>query len=267
MSRPATRPDGGPWDPVLYCWFRQSRTEYAAACLTAEMSHWMLQLGLPPDLLVRATRVVADEVRHAALCHELCRHLGGPERAVPVSPEALRHADDAEAPLQWRLVTAALELAIEESVALPVFHLRLRNATEPDARRVIEIILKDEATHRAFAWALVDALVQRLGAEAVRDWARPRLAWWLRIYLMAASRGGRAPYSAAQRSAGLIDRDEHWQAMQRCVEEVVLPRLRERGLLAEDVELAALREEARARIERGGGPGVQVPGAAVSGAV
>ncbi len=43
-----------PSDPVQLCGFRQAHSEYLAAGHTSELSFWMVQLGMRPDLLVRS---------------------------------------------------------------------------------------------------------------------------------------------------------------------------------------------------------------------
>lgn len=229
---------------VQKTWRRQSRTEYTAAALVSEMTHWMLMLGVSPDLCYRATRVVRDEVRHSTICNELYRHAGGTE-AIEIRPGQLRHRDDRDQPVHLRCITAAGELACEESVALDVFRMRLDNATDPMAREVCEVILRDEATHRAFAWELLDELVRMQGLDAVRAFARPRIPWWLRVYLGAALRDREPVYPTAALAFGVIDRRAHWTAMRQTVEQDVLPRFAERGLLEDSATGASLEAELR----------------------
>lgn len=224
---------------VRKSWLRQSRTEYTAAALVSEMTHWMLQLGVSPDLVYRATRVVRDEVRHATICHALYQHVGGTD-TVAMRPRQLAHQDDPGEPIHLRCITAAGELACEESVALQVFRMRLDNARDPMAREVCEVILRDEATHRAFAWELLDELIRMQGVDAVRTFARPRLAWWLRIYLGAVLRDKEPVYAPEALAFGMIDRRAHWTAMRQTVEDDVIPRFRERGLLEADADGEAL---------------------------
>lgn len=228
---------------VQYTWHRQSRTEYTAAALTAQLCHWLVVMGLSPDTLDRCTAVVADEVRHAAICHAMYLHVGGTQDQVSIVPESLWHADDPQAPVPWRAVSAVAGLACEESVALPVFKTRVRNATDPLALETVEAILRDEARHRAFAWDVLDELAELLGHEPVRAWVRPRIAWWLRIYLTAELRDDEPVYSAEELGFGLIDRREHWALMRACVEEVVIPRFQQRGLLEASIDGDALKTE------------------------
>jgi hypothetical protein len=189
--------------------------------------------------------VVRDEVRHSTICHELYRHVGGTD-AIALTPRQLQHQDDADQPVHLRCITAAGELACEESVALDVFRMRLDNATDPVARDVCEVILRDEATHRAFAWELLDALIGMQGVDAVRAFARPRIPWWLRIYLGAELREREPVYPPEALAFGVIDRRAHWTAMRRTVEEDVLPRFRDRGLLETGATGATLEAELRA---------------------
>lgn len=243
LNREATHiPEPHELPPDQYAWLRQARTEYAAAALTAEMLHWIIMIGLSPETLERGARVVADEVGHAHLCHELYLLCGG-TLAVAVEPAALRHAADPGAPLLMRALTAAGQLAIEESIALPVFSLRVRNAVQPRVREVVERILRDEAFHRAYAWDVLDELIERMGLDVARGWVRPRLASWTRPYLSARLRDDEPVWSDAQLGMGLIDRREHWQAMRACLSDVVLPRFAKRGLVNEQLTAAELAAE------------------------
>jgi hypothetical protein len=113
------------------------------------------------------------------------------------------HADDPDADISLRALTAAGELACEESVAVAVFRARLANARDPMAREVVEIILRDEANHRAFAWDLIDELIGLLGHARARAWTQPRVAWWLRVYLRARLEQQVERYTPAQ--LGLLD--------------------------------------------------------------
>jgi hypothetical protein len=225
---------------VQLCWFRQARTEYSAASLTSEMCHWLMQLGVRPELLMRNSRLIGDEVRHSALCHELYLHAGGEPIPVPTERSRLVHADDPAADISLRALTAAGELACEESVAVAVFRARLDNARDAMAREVVEIILRDEANHRAFAWDLIDELIGLLGHAQARAWAEPRIAWWLRVYLRARLEDQVERYTPAQLGMGLLDRREHWALMKREVRDVVIPRFIERGLLDADATVDSL---------------------------
>ncbi len=228
---------------VQTAWFRQSRTEYMAASLVAEVTHWMHLLGVNPDLLVRATRVVSDEVRHATICRELYVHVGGDDTPIQIEPKRLSHRDDPGAPIPLRTITAAGQLACEESVAVAVFRLRVRNATDPMAREVCEVILREESTHRGFAFAVLDDLMRILGDDTVREWVRPRLPWWLRTYLLAELTENEPVYPPEDLAFGLVDRREHWAAMRDTVVSDVLPMFHRRGLLEEDAGLDELHAE------------------------
>jgi hypothetical protein len=231
--------------PEQYAWLRQARTEYTAAALTGQLLHWLIVLGLSPETLQRGSRVVGDEVEHARLSHELYLLCGGADEAWVLNPALLWHSDDPEAPISHRALTAAGQLAVEESIALPVFAARLRNAKHPRAREVNERIHRDEAFHRAFAWDVLDEITGIMGVDTARSWVRPRLAWWMRVYLRASLRDSEPTWTAQQLGMGLIDRVEHWTLMKACIEEVVIPRFVKRGLLEKGVTGSDLLGELR----------------------
>jgi len=229
--------------PEQFTWLVQSRNEYGAAAVMAQLTHWLVALGMSPDSIQRATRLINDEVLHAKLCRGVYLAAGGEERPVVLVDEALSHYDDPDAPIVWRAVTAAGELAVEETVALPVFQARQRAATHAEPVAAVKQIIKDEAFHRAFGWDLYDEFIERLGVEAVRAWSRPRLGWWLRAYLLAHPGDDEPVYSDEQMAWGLIQRRDHWNLMRQCVDEVVLPRFRKRGILEEGVDADELERQ------------------------
>lgn len=223
-------------NPVQLTWYRQVQTEYASAALAAQMCHWMVVLGMSPDTLVRATRLITDELRHSEQCRTLYLSAGGDPDKIEIDARNLWIKDDPEAPLVTRLISAVGALAVEESLALAVFQRRLENATDPEAREVMRSIVKDEAFHSAFAWDALDELAEILGRERLRAQIRPRIAWWLRNYTNKPS-ANEPVFPPDALAFGLIDRHEHWAILQACAKDVILARLVQRELLEPDATL------------------------------
>lgn len=190
--------------------------------------------------------MVRDEIRHATICRELYVHVGGGSDPIPLDQTRLQHLSDKGAPMLSRAITAAGQLACEESVALGVFSLRLQNATDAVAREVCTVILRDEATHRAFAWALLDELVRLEGHAEARAWIRPRLPVWLRTYLRADVSPSEPTIPSEDLAYGLIERRAHMAGMHDTVDSDVIPSFKERGLLEVEATRASLLIELQA---------------------
>ncbi len=214
-----------------------------AAGLQAQMLHWLVQVGVRPELLVRTSQAISDEVRHSALCQRLYSQLGGPPSAIPIAADQLAHKDDADQETGWRALTAAAEMACEESVAVAVFKARLANATHPAVQELCRMILQDEAVHRGLAWDLLEELKSLLGPDAAKAYAQPRVGFWLRNYTEAFLEAAPIVYTEDQLGLGLVQREEHWMLMRDCAVEDVLPRFERLGFVAPGTTLADLRHQ------------------------
>ncbi len=138
-------------------WRARIAAEYTSAAITQHLVLWLMQAGAPPDLIDAGLAIVADELVHSRMSHEVYTAAGGTE------PPAL----DRDA-LGLPRVTSHLELDIlrvavrvfclGETVAVPLFsHLR-EPCTEPTAKAALDRILRDEVRHRDFGWDLLDWL-------------------------------------------------------------------------------------------------------------
>src|SRR6187397_3074001 len=58
-------------------WLRRVEAEYRSAAITQHLGLWLIQIGAPPDLVTDALRIVADEMTHAELSHEVFVSAGG----------------------------------------------------------------------------------------------------------------------------------------------------------------------------------------------
>lgn len=231
-----------PPEIVRATWRKQARTEYRATALTAELALWCVQLGLSPTTITRASRLAADEVDHSTGSFALYQLAGGTDAAVE-APAQLAHTDDPELPLTWRIVAAAADLAIEETLSVPIFARRCELAKVEAAHALCTRILRDEAVHRAFAWDLLDELAALHGQEAMRTYVRSRLPWWLRgLYGLLSQRPG-APRGPEANAWGVLERDEHAAALLEAVQAQVFGRLQRRDWLEPEASLTALSRE------------------------
>lgn len=82
---------------VRRVWAMRTASEYRSATLAAQYTHWLLRLGLPPDLVRQAMRVTSDELEHAERCFALSQAAGGAEPQAPVPETWLELGQDPEA--------------------------------------------------------------------------------------------------------------------------------------------------------------------------
>ncbi len=111
--------------------------------LTKELEH----LGAPRELVVAARKAVLDERRHAHVVGELARSRGGASIVI--------HSDLSNASPR-DLTTIALENAregcVRESFAALLCAYAASASPDPEVRRIMRDIARDEAEHAAFSW-------------------------------------------------------------------------------------------------------------------
>jgi hypothetical protein len=138
-------------------WRARIAAEYTSAAITQHLVLWLIQAGAPPDLIDAGLTIVADELVHSRMSHEVYLAAGGtmPPAIVREHLGLARRHDSLERDI---LAIAVRVFCLGETVAVPLFaHLRQR-CSEPTARSALDRILRDEVTHRDFGWDLLDWL-------------------------------------------------------------------------------------------------------------
>lgn len=138
-------------------WRERVAAEYTSAAITQHHVLWLIQAGAPPDLIEAGLAIVADELAHSRLSHEVYVAAGGGE-APAIDRDALGLARGG-GPVEHDLLRATVRVfCLGETVAVPLFsHLRER-CTQEVARRALDRILRDEVRHRDFGWDTLDWL-------------------------------------------------------------------------------------------------------------
>ena len=139
-------------------WRARIAAEYTSAAITQHLVLWLIQAGAPPDLIDAGLAIVADELAHSRLSHDVYLAAGGTRPpALDRDELGLRRERD-------RLEDDILRIAVRvfclgETVAVPLFrHLR-EPCTQPVAKTALDRILRDEVRHRDFGWDLLDWLL------------------------------------------------------------------------------------------------------------
>jgi hypothetical protein len=114
-----------------------------------------------PDRLVRAARRSArEEVRHAEVTRRLAERAGGsPEPVVVDAPPALRS-------LEALALDNGAEGCVRETFGALLAMRQAEAARDPEVRRAMEGIARDETRHAELSWALAAWLDERLDAAA-----------------------------------------------------------------------------------------------------
>lgn len=208
---------------VHHEWARRVAAEYTSAAVTAQVLTWCIQQGLPPDLLLVAHRVVGDELEHARLSHEVLVALGGGDAPIELVAERLTVPQ----PLPEALVR---NFCLGETLAVPYFAEMRRRASHPAVRPVLDRILEDEAVHRAFGWAALDALLAEEPALIERiSSALPALIAEFSGY---AAPPDAPPLTEEERACGLLEHAEYAALYAETWRDDIGPRFERRGIHA-----------------------------------
>ncbi|MEZ4241641.1 MAG: ferritin-like domain-containing protein [Myxococcota bacterium] len=130
-------------------WARAAQLEHASIASFARFTLDLMRFGAPPALLADAHRAGLDEIAHARACFAVASACAG--RPLGAGPLPL---DDVDAAPDRGAFAEALvrEGCVGETLAALDAGARLRRATDPEIRRVLQRIVDDESRHAALAW-------------------------------------------------------------------------------------------------------------------
>jgi hypothetical protein len=157
-------------------WTRRAHEELKAAMSFTLLSRELLASGAVPDVLVRVTRAVSDEVRHAEILRALgTRYLG---QETPWPPGMELPPEPPEEPPRVLVSLHAVTLCcVSETIASVFIETSHEAATSPSVRASLGVVLADEVEHGRAGWVYlasvrddrhVMAAVQRAMASMVR---------------------------------------------------------------------------------------------------
>ena len=213
-------------------WRARIAAEYTSAAITQQLVLWLIQAGAPPDLIEAGLAIVADELVHSRMSHEVYAAAGGNEApAIDRAQLGLSRTSDV---LEHDILRAAVRVfCLGETVAVPLFrHLRER-CTEPAARAALDRILRDEVRHRDFGWDLLDwsctvlaDAPARVTAQLPAMLAELEASYGLDNPAIASDPG---EITEAERAWGLAPPREYAEILAQTIEKDYKPRFAARG--------------------------------------
>ncbi len=155
-------------------WSRRAWGEYGAISESPALQIRFCQQRHEPDLRFFFAIRTQEEARHAEACYLLAEKLGGyihepmkTEFQGSVATHGVRRmALDLDMPLEATI--GSLVCAAEE-IAFDVFGHLIRVTRNPVARRVLQLIMRDEVRHCAFGWAYMEKRVTELTPKQLKD--------------------------------------------------------------------------------------------------
>jgi hypothetical protein len=218
---------------LAQAWRDDALAEHASIASFARFVLELLAVGAPPDLVRRAQKAMADEVRHAELCFGLASAYGG----GPMGPGLLAIEDSvARADLATIAAATARDGCINETLAALVAAAARDAASDEAVCAALDEIVDDETDHAALAWGFVAwacsqdpaarrAVLEVFGEAGAETVPQPQLK--------------NAEHAATMRAHGQLPEDERRRVAAKGLREVVMP-------CAQALFRNTRREEARA---------------------
>jgi hypothetical protein len=200
-------------------WLEDARLEHASVASFARFILELLSLGAPAALVELAQSAVADEIQHARRCFALAsRYLGEDVGPGPLEIGAFGEGTS--------IVDVTIETVVAgcvgETLAALQAETQLEVASDPEVRKTLEVIARDEARHAELAWRFVKWAIERDG-ETVREAARDAFARAERR--LTAEHAGPSDQIdvAAFHANGRLTPEERLAAHRRVFREVIAP--------------------------------------------
>lgn len=223
---------------IQHEWLRRVEAEYRSATITQHLTLWLMQLVAPFELVRMGLGVVEDELVHSELSHEVYVAAGG--QAVPelgATRLGLVHPPSAQ------LLPATVRCVVEtfclgETVAVRLFSRLRAPCEQPEARRALDRILRDEVKHKDFGWTMLEWLLSTPGESVVRTMIAnelPEMFQRLRNNYAYAELGKPPVLSTDRAFWGLMPLPNYAEALQETLQRDYVPLF---GALGIDAELA-----------------------------
>ncbi len=216
-------------------WRARIAAEYTSAAITQQLVLWLIQAGAPPDLIDAGLAIVADELVHSRMSHEVYAAAGG--TAPPAIDRTQLGLPRSPDPLERDILRTAVRVfCLGETVAVPLFsHLRA-GCTEPLAKDALDRILRDEVRHRDFGWDLLDWLASLPDGDAVPARVEAELPAMLADLERSYGTGNTAvadddgAMTEAERAWGLAPPRDYAGILARTIDRDYRPRFEARGI-------------------------------------
>jgi hypothetical protein len=154
-------------DAARITWANRVADEYRGFAVFSEVLALIGGAAVGFPALAAVARVVADELRHVALCHRVVEWLGGWDDLHPDLEGVWGGPRGAGPPLTRARRLVALEMVVGEAESVPMFDAFRRAAEEGPIQRVLEIILHDEVRHAAAGRSVLASIEEAMEEAGV----------------------------------------------------------------------------------------------------
>ncbi|MFT7521441.1 MAG: hypothetical protein ACI9MC_003592, partial [Kiritimatiellia bacterium] len=204
--------------------------EYTSAAVFARMVHWMIQVGMPAELLTKGLQVVQEELDHARLSDEVRVTLGGKDEPIPLDVRSLNPSEAPEGVVASLVDATVHHLCLGETLAVPLFAAMRERTTHPAVVPLLTRILSDEAGHGRWGWGVLDVLLE-IDGPGVRDRVSRRLPDDLVAFSLAYGQPRPSePLTARELACGMIPPTLYATLHDATIRDTILPRFAQRDI-------------------------------------
>ena len=201
-------------EQLVEFWLKNAAAEHSSVAGFHRFALDLLAHGAPPALVRRAGEAAAQEISHAVDCFSLASVYA--QTRLGPAPLKLGTAAPVASTLAQLAAWTVRDGVVGETIAAYLAAEALDHATDPEVRRVLSEVVRDETAHAELAWeTLVWAL--EVGDHTVMD--AVRAVFNSITYPTTPLR----PSSPATRAHGLLSPQQQDAAARRCIDEVIRP--------------------------------------------
>jgi hypothetical protein len=208
-------------------WTMRARAEGEAAARFARLAEELTATSAVAPVIAMARGAADDELRHAALCRELVRSLGGtppeirPGSAEPSAPRSLA--------LRERVLYEVVAMScVTETLSAALLGEMVERATDEEVKATMHAILRDEIEHSRLGWAHLAAEHERGAADVIGAYLPAMLRGTVEEELFFT--WGEPPEKRALAGLGALDRPARFQIFVATMQQVVFPGLARFGV-------------------------------------
>lgn len=195
-------------------WLKNAAAEHSSVAGFHRFALDLLAHGAPPELVRRAGEGAAQEITHSIDCFSLASRYAG--RRMAPQPLPLGEGAPVARSLAELAAWTVRDGIVGETLAAYLAAEALEQATDPEVRRTLEVVVRDETAHAELAWQTVLWAID-VGGREVRDAV---VAVFNTVSYPRTAPGLDTP---ATRAHGLLSAAQSDAAARRCIDEVLRP--------------------------------------------
>ncbi len=143
-------------------WLQDARGEHASIPAFSRISWQLAAIGSPPELLAWAHRAALEEISHAQLCFALAEGYGGhPYSVQPILKMFESGLDFGDDPIEVIATETLFDGCLLEGFFANIASVAAIQCEEPATLAALEQIAREEKSHAAFSWALLEWLLEQ----------------------------------------------------------------------------------------------------------